>query len=92
MGNKQALALIDKVDKSSQPNHKRDPTGRIEMFVVPMKITPTKPINKATPKRITLTPVPAISNPANQVTLQQVTSTAPDTAKKYSIYASSETS
>ena len=46
-----------------------------------MKITPTKLLNKATPKRITLTPVPAISNPANQVTVQQVTSTAPDTAK-----------
>ena len=51
------------------------------MFAVPMKITPTKLLNKATPKRITLTPVPAISNPANQVTVQQVKSTAPDTAK-----------
>ena len=81
MGNKQASALIDKVDKSSQPTHEKDPAGRIEMFAVLMKITPTKPLNKATPKRITLTPVPAISNPANQVTVQQVTSTAPDTAK-----------
>ena len=70
-----------KVDKSSQPTHKKDPTGRIEMFAVPVKITSTKPLNKATPKRITLTPVSAISNPANQVTVQQVTSTAPDTAK-----------
>ena len=70
-----------KVDKSSQPTHKKDPTGRIEMFAVPMKITPTKLLNKATPKRITLTPVPAISNPADQATVQQVTSTAPDTAK-----------
>ena len=81
MGNKQSSALIDNVDKSSQPTHKKDPTGRIEMFAVPMKITTTKPLNKATPKRITLTPVPAIASPANQVTVQQVTSTAPDTAK-----------
>ena len=55
MGNKQASALIDKVDKSSQPTHKKDPTGRIEMFAVLMKITPTKLLNKETPKRITLT-------------------------------------
>ena len=88
MGNKQTSALLDKcnaeekVDKSSQPTHgKKDPTGRIEMFAVPMKITPTKPLTKATPKRITLTPVPVASNPTNQVTVQQVTSTAPNTAK-----------
>ena len=88
MGNKQTSALLDKcnaeekVDKSSQPTHgKKDPTGRIEMFAVPMKITPTKPLSKATPKRITLTPVPVASNPTNQVTVQQVTSTAPNTAK-----------
>ena len=87
MGNKQTSALTDKcnaeekVDKSSQPTHKKDPAGRIEMFAVPMKITPTKPLTKATPKRITLTPVPVASNPTNQVTVQQVTSTAPDTAK-----------
>ena len=87
MGNKQTSALIDKcnaeekVDKSSQPTHKKDPGGRIEMFAVPMKITPTKPLTKATPKRITLTPVPVASNPTNQVTVQQVTSTAPNSAK-----------
>ena len=87
MGNKQTSALIDKcnaeekVDKSSQPTHKKDPAGRIEMFAVPMKITPTKPLTKATPKRITLTPVPVVSNPANQVTVQQVTSTASNSGK-----------
>ena len=87
MGNKQTSALTDKcnaeerVDKSSQPTHKKDPAGRIEMFAVPMRITPTKPLTKATPKRITLTPVPVASNPTNQVTVQQVTSTAPNTAK-----------
>ena len=86
MGNKQAPALTEKCNaeqknKSSQPTHKKDPTGRIEMFAVPMKITTTKPLTKATPKKITLTPIPAVSNPANQITVQQVTSTAPNTAK-----------
>ena len=87
MGSKQTSALMDKcnaeekVDKSSQPAHKKDPAGRIEMFAVPVKITPTKPLTKATPKRITLTPVPVVSNPANQVTVQQVTSTASNAGK-----------
>lgn len=87
MGNKQTSALVDKcnaeekVDKSAQPTHKKDPAGRIEMFAVPMKITPTKPPNKGTPRRIPLTPVPVVSNPTNQVTVERVTSTALNTTK-----------
>ena len=56
----------EKVDKP-QPTIKKEPVGRINMFTVPMKITPAKPASKVTPKRITLTPAavkPSSNNPA----------------------------
>ena len=56
----------EKVDKP-QPMIKKEPVGRINMFTVPMKITPAKPASKVTPKRITLTPAPvkpSSNNPA----------------------------
>jgi len=54
----------EKVDKP-QPLTKKEPVGRINMFTVPMKITPTKPASKVTPKRITLTPAPVKPSPNN---------------------------
>lgn len=47
----------EKVDKP-QAISKKEPVGRISMFTVPMKITPTKPASKVTPKRITLMQAP----------------------------------
>lgn len=47
----------EKMDKP-QATSKKEQVGRISMFTVPMKITPTKPASKVAPKRITLTPVP----------------------------------
>ena len=53
-------------EKVERPITKKEPVGRISMFTVPMKITPTKPASKVTPKRITLTPAPAKPSSINQ--------------------------
>lgn len=55
----------NEVDRS-QTTTKKEPVGRISMFTVPMKITPTKPASKVTPKRITLMPAPAKPSSINQ--------------------------
>lgn len=79
----------EKVDKP-QPMTKKEPVGRINMFTVPMKITPAKPASKVTPKRITLTPAPvkpssnnsavtessSQANPGPLQNIQPVTNTA----------------
>ena len=45
-------------DKITMSNGKKEPVaGKISMFTVPMKITPTKPAVKSARKRIPLTPV-----------------------------------
>ncbi|XP_074625192.1 chromatin assembly factor 1 subunit B-like [Acropora palmata] len=45
-------------DKTTMSNGKKEPVaGKISMFTVPMKITPTKPAVKSARKRIPLTPV-----------------------------------
>lgn len=45
-------------DKTTLSNGKKEPVaGKISMFTVPMKITPTKPAGKPARKRIPLTPV-----------------------------------
>ena len=84
----------EKIDKPAQSTTKKEPVGKISMFTVPMKITPTKPAVKAPPRRIPLTPVQektqilnsAVVGSANQVTYlpnkPQVSSTAPITARQ----------
>lgn len=50
----------EKLDKPAQSTVRKEPMGRISMFTVPMKITPTKPPAKEATKRIALTPVLAV--------------------------------
>ena len=50
----------EKPDKPAQTTIRKEPVGKISMFTVPMKITPTKPPAKEATRRITLTPVPSV--------------------------------
>ena len=76
------------MDKSAQPVVRKEPAGRIQMFAVPMKITPTKSTHKVTPKRITLTSIPlepatfSSTNQATSLPVQQVTSPDPTNSKQ----------
>ena len=84
----------EKPDKPVQSTVRKEPMGRISMFTVPMKITPTKPPAKEATKRITLTPVQAVRPPAvnptvtgspnqtNSSPIQPAPTTSPITSKQ----------
>lgn len=56
----------EKCDKIPQST-KKEQLGKISMFTVPMKITPTKPARKGAPKTISLAPAPSKPGAANPV-------------------------
>ena len=84
----------EKQDKPAQSTVRKEPLGRISMFTVPMKITPTKPPAKEATKRITLTPVQAVrpqavnptvggsSNQTNSSPIQPAPTASPITSKQ----------
>lgn len=84
------------MDKTTQPAIRKEPTGKISMFTVPMKITPAKPTGKTVPRRILLTPAPSeatavnatvtgLAKQAASLPVQPVDSTVPTTHKQVTV-------